>query len=175
LFTNKTCPICGNQGKSSCYSGPYGVEEEHYRCDRCDYSYNFNYGECEEIIKGEKFEYSHNAEEKDMRKRNEKLLKEKELYDSILKIFGCQIGDTLFVVDLKYKKVLKFEVDSLKIFNNNITAHGYLECAWASKVHPFNIPTEFSLKNLNTRVIFTEKKMANAWFNKMRKNKEEDI
>lgn len=77
--------------------------------------------------------------------------------------FGCKVNDILYVVDLKYNKVLKFEVDCLKVFEMDFTAHGWLECPWASKGKPFNIPTEFSLKNLNKRVIFTKRKDAVQW------------
>jgi len=41
--------------------------------------------------------------------------------------FGCNIGDTLYFVDLERKKVRRFTVDCLKVFADNITAHGNLE------------------------------------------------
>lgn len=77
--------------------------------------------------------------------------------------FGCSVGDILYIADVKYNKVLKFKVNCLKVFEDDFTAHGWLECAWASRNTPFNIPTEFSLKKLNKRVIFTDKKLAKEW------------
>lgn len=71
--------------------------------------------------------------------------------------FGCSIGDKLYFVDLERKKVRRFTVDCLKVFRDNITAHGRLE--WTS----FTIPYECSLKYLNRKFVFTKKKDATKW------------
>jgi hypothetical protein len=40
--------------------------------------------------------------------------------------FGCVVGDTLYVVSLEKNKVCEFKVDCLKLFTDDITAHGYI-------------------------------------------------
>lgn len=82
--------------------------------------------------------------------------------------FGCSIGDILYFVDRERKKVRRFTVDCLKVFQDNITAHGKLE--WAS----FTIPYECSLKYLNKKFIFTKKKDAVKWMESKLMNQEEN-
>ena len=75
--------------------------------------------------------------------------------------FGCKVGDTLFVAVLDLKKICEFEVDCLKVFSGDFTAHGYIY----GKYGKYGAPTEFSLKKLNKRVIFTNKILAVNWMN----------
>lgn len=76
--------------------------------------------------------------------------------------FGCNVGDTLFIVSLEKRKIYKFDVDCLKLFEHNFTAHGYIY----GTLGAWGIPKEFSLKNLNKRIIFSDKKMAKEWLKK---------
>lgn len=64
------------------------------------------------------------------------------------------------------KKVRRFTVDCLKVFADNITAHGNLE--WTR----FTIPYECSLKYLNRKYIFTKKKDASEWLENKMENRE---
>lgn len=72
--------------------------------------------------------------------------------------FGCDVGDILYVADLDLKYVRTFEVDILKVAGDkSLSAHGWISYkTWSS-------PTEFSLKHLNKRIIFTHKKLAQKW------------
>lgn len=74
--------------------------------------------------------------------------------------FGCSIGDRIYFVDLDKKKVRRLTVDCLKVFENNVTAHGKLEYS------RFSIPYECSIKYLNKKFIFTKRKWANEWLKK---------
>ena len=90
---------------------------------------------------------------------------------NIFKDFGCEIGDRLYVAIVEKNKVCEFLVDCLKVFENDFTAHGYiynLNGNWGT-------PTEFSLKKLNKRVIFTEKENAELWLEVKRYEKERKI
>lgn len=73
--------------------------------------------------------------------------------------FGCKVGEKLYVVSIEKKKVCEFIPDCLKVFSDDYTAHGYLYGLYGK----WGTPTEFSLKNLNKRVIFTNKKYAEEW------------
>lgn len=76
--------------------------------------------------------------------------------------FGCNVGDTLFVTSVETRKIYEFRINCLKLFENNYTAHGYIRKLYRKFGE---IPTEFSLKNLNKRVIFTDKRKAEEWLN----------
>lgn len=80
--------------------------------------------------------------------------------------FGCKVGDTIYVASLKKNKVCQFKVDCLKVFENDFTAHGYIYGLYGQG--QWGIPTEFSLKKLNRRVIFTKKKYAEEWIQKQK-------
>lgn len=88
----------------------------------------------------------------------------------VFKGFGCEAGDTLYVASLDKKKVCEFKVDCLKLFTDDITAHGYLYGLYSK----CGTPTEFSVKKLNKRVIFTKKKEAKEWLDRQL-NKEKEI
>lgn len=84
--------------------------------------------------------------------------------------FGCDIGDILYVVDVKYRKIRPFKVDVLKVFENgNYTAHGYLDYG------KYSLPDEVSLKYLNKRSVFKNKKDARSWLDKKLKESENKI
>lgn len=68
----------------------------------------------------------------------------------------CKVGDKVFIADKEQNKVLSFEIDCIKVFEDNITAHGYRQAGWAK----FNIPIEYSLKNFGKRIIFKTRKEA---------------
>lgn len=74
-------------------------------------------------------------------------------------IFGCNVGDTLYVALKDKQKVCDFKVNCLKVFESDYTAHGYVYSSYSK----WGEPKEFSLKYLNKRVIFTEKKNAEKW------------
>ena len=84
--------------------------------------------------------------------------------------FGCVVGDTLYVASLERNKVCEFKVDCLKLFTDDITAHGYIYGLYGK----WGNPTEFSVKKLNKRVIFTNKKLAHEWLDRQL-NKEKEI
>lgn len=73
--------------------------------------------------------------------------------------FGCKVGDTLHIASIDRNKVCEFKVDCLKVFTDDYTAHGYIYGLYGK----WGTPTEFSLKKLNKRVIFTKKKDALDW------------
>lgn len=76
--------------------------------------------------------------------------------------FGCKVGDTLFIALIDKKKVCKFDINCLKVFSTNYTAHGYIY----GKNGKWGQPTEFDLTKLNKRVVFTEKTNAEKWLDK---------
>lgn len=71
----------------------------------------------------------------------------------------CKSGDKVWIADKELNKVLKFEVNCIKIFEDNVTAHGWRE----SGCGKFNIPIEYSLKHFNKRVVFKTKAKAKQW------------
>lgn len=83
--------------------------------------------------------------------------------------FGCKVGDTVYIASIDRKKVCQFGIDCLKVFQNDITAHGYVYGLYGK----YGTPTEFSLKKLNKRVIFTKKKDAELWLKKQLTESEE--
>jgi len=66
----------------------------------------------------------------------------------------CKVGDVVWIADKKNNKVFRFEIDCIKIFKDNITAHG-----WREFEH-WNVPREYSLKYFGKRVIFATKEEA---------------
>jgi hypothetical protein len=73
--------------------------------------------------------------------------------------FGCKVGDKLYVSSIEKNKVCEFIPDCLKVFTSDYTAHGYVYGLYGK----WGTPMEFSLKNLNKRVIFTKKNDAEQW------------
>ena len=73
--------------------------------------------------------------------------------------FGCKVGDKLYVASVEKGKVCEFVIDTLKVFEDDYTAHGHIYGLYGK----WGTPTEFSLKKLNSRVIFTHKKDALKW------------
>lgn len=60
MSTIKTsCPICKKQGLIEYWSGPFGTEEEYFYCDRCNYSYEFAYGNYREVVHNKQFVYDY--------------------------------------------------------------------------------------------------------------------
>lgn len=71
--------------------------------------------------------------------------------------FGCNIGDILYYVDHKNKKLCQFQVRSLKVFEDNITAHGLMY----GRYNPnYGYPMDISIKYLNKRCVYSKKKDA---------------
>lgn len=62
------------------------------------------------------------------------------------------VGDTVFVI--KNHNIYPFTIDCIKVFKDNVTAHGY------RKLEHFAVPEEYNLKHFNKRVIFTNYKDA---------------
>jgi hypothetical protein len=79
--------------------------------------------------------------------------------------FGCKIGDKLYVASIDRNIVCEFVPDCLKVFNDDFTAHGYINGLYGK----WGTPIEFSLKKLNKRVIFTKKKDAESWLERQTK------
>ena len=77
----------------------------------------------------------------------------------IEELFGFKVGDKLYVAVKEKNKVYEFLTDCIKIFDNNMTVHGYIYGLYGK----WGTPTEYSLKHLNKRIIFTKKKDANKW------------
>lgn len=77
--------------------------------------------------------------------------------------FGCNLGDTLYVITEKTKSVCRFRIDSLKICKSGCMAHGLLIA------NRYSCYTDFNLKKLDKRIIFTSRKSAEEW-RKSRKN-----
>lgn len=80
--------------------------------------------------------------------------------------FGFKVGDILYVAYPKYNKACKFKTDCIKVFEDNVTAHGYVYNLYGN----WGTPTEISIKYLNKRVIFTKKKDAMNWMNSKKEN-----
>lgn len=74
-------------------------------------------------------------------------------------LFGFNVGDNLYIVSKDKNKVYRFFTDCIKVFDNNITVHGYVYGLYGK----YGIPIEYSLKNLNKRIIFTKKQDALKW------------
>lgn len=74
-------------------------------------------------------------------------------------IFGFNIGDKLYIADIEKRKVFEFLPDCIKIFDNNITVHGCIYGLYGK----WGTPTEYSIKWLNKRCIFTKKRDAKKW------------
>lgn len=70
-----------------------------------------------------------------------------------------EIGDAVYVAYPKRNKVCRFQIDCIKVFPMNITAHGYVHGLCGN----FAIPSEISLKYLDKRCVFRKKKDAQAW------------
>ena len=83
-------------------------------------------------------------------------------------VFGCKVGDKLYIVSIERKKVCEFIPDCLKVFSSDITAHGFVYGLYGK----WGTPKEFNLKNLNKGIIFTKKKDADLWLEKQLKEKE---
>ena len=66
------------------------------------------------------------------------------------------VGDTLYVT--LNKKVCEFKIDFIKIFESDITAHGMICGIFGKWWSP-----KYSLKNINKRFIFTNKKLTNNY------------
>lgn len=79
--------------------------------------------------------------------------------------FGCKVADTLYVAFLTANKVCEFKVDCLKVFSDDYTAHGYIYGLYGK----WGTPTEFSLKYLDKRIIFSNKTSAEKWLTKQLK------
>ncbi|MDF2880136.1 MAG: hypothetical protein K0R54_693 [Clostridiaceae bacterium] len=85
--------------------------------------------------------------------------------------FPCKVGDIVWIADERYKKPLSFKINCIKIFEDNITAHGYRESGWGK----FNIPIEYSLKNFGKRVIFATKKEASKEIKRLKDKQAKEI
>lgn len=79
--------------------------------------------------------------------------------------FGCNVGDTLFVI-YENDKICRFVVDCLKVFKDSITAHGMLYKYQKSSY----MPIEYNLKHLNKRIIFTSKERAEEYIKRHQQN-----
>lgn len=38
------CPVCNTENNRDYYTGPFGIEEDHYYCKNCGYSIEMSYG-----------------------------------------------------------------------------------------------------------------------------------
>lgn len=74
-------------------------------------------------------------------------------------LFGFNVGDDLYIASKDKNKVCRFFTDCIKVFDNNITVHGYVYGLYGK----YGIPIEYSLKNLNKRIIFTKKQDELKW------------
>lgn len=82
-------------------------------------------------------------------------------------IFDFNVGDKLFIASIEKGKVLEFLTDCIKLFDNNITVHGYIYGLYGK----WGTPTEYSIKHLNKRCIFVKKKDAKEWLDRILKQK----
>lgn len=73
--------------------------------------------------------------------------------------FEFKVGDVLYIAYPKYNKVCRFKTDCIKIFENNVTAHGYVYELYGH----WGTPIEVSIKHLNKKFVFTKKKDAESW------------
>ena len=71
--------------------------------------------------------------------------------------FKCNIGDTLYYVDTKKLVIYRFVVDCFKVFDNNITAYGFM---YGKYKNDCGYPTDISIKYLDKRVVFIKRKDA---------------
>lgn len=74
-------------------------------------------------------------------------------------VFGFNINDRLYIANIEKGKVFDFMPDCIKVFKNNITVHGYIYGLYGK----WGTPTEYSIKWLNKRCIFTKKQDAKKW------------
>lgn len=73
--------------------------------------------------------------------------------------FGFNVGDVIYIAYPKRNKVCRFKTDCIKVFEDNITAHGYVYNLYGN----WGTPTEVSIKYLNKKFVFTKKKDAVNW------------
>lgn len=73
--------------------------------------------------------------------------------------FGFNVGDIIYIAYPKYNKVCRFRTDCIKILENNVTAHGTVYGLYG---HGWT-PTEVSIKYLNKKFVFTQRKYAENW------------
>lgn len=85
------------------------------------------------------------------------------------RILGFDIDDKLYIGDIKHNKVCEFHPDCIKIFKNNVPVHGFVYGLYGK----WGTPTEYSLKNLNKRIIFTKRKDAKQWVEQHASRKED--
>lgn len=78
---------------------------------------------------------------------------------NIKNIFGFDIQEKLYIASLKKNKVFEFQPNCIKVFNDNVTVHGLTYGLYGK----WGTPTEYSLKNLDKRVVFAKKKLAKEW------------
>ena len=78
---------------------------------------------------------------------------------NIKEIFGFDISEKLYIAILEKNKVFEFQSNCIKVFNNNVTVHGLIYGLYGK----WGTSTEYSLKNLDKRVVFTKKKLAKEW------------
>ena len=71
--------------------------------------------------------------------------------------FKCKIGDTLYYVDSKKFAIYRFTIDCFKVFDDNITAHGYM---YGKYNNGYGYPMDISIKYIDKRVVFTKRKVA---------------
>ena len=55
------CPICGRDMRYEYWYGPFGIEEEHQKCNTCGYYYIFAYGAYGEVVGNKWFMWSYNT------------------------------------------------------------------------------------------------------------------
>ena len=84
--------------------------------------------------------------------------------------FGFNVGDRLYAAFPKHNKVCEFLTDCVKVFQNNVTVHGYVYDLYG----PFGVPMEMSLKHLDKRCLFREKKDAKKWLERRQDGRKDD-
>lgn len=80
--------------------------------------------------------------------------------------FGFNVGDILYIAYPKYNKVCKFKTDCIKVFEDNITAHGYVYGLYGH----WETPIEVSIKYLDKKFVFMREKDAENWLKRKKES-----